>query len=119
MNYPKYDQQRVVGGDDLARRLADAYDELATIVGVADDPVRPADVADDLAAADLADVRSVRDDAVNCDPYADDAERDLQIALLSLLAAEKDFRGRGIPEFADAAAGLRAQTAFLINTVHG
>ena len=98
MNYPKYDQaQTVVNDDGLAQ---------------------PADVAD-AAALDLEDVRSVRDDAVNCDPYADDAERDLRIALLSLLAAEKDFTDRGIPEFAAAAAGLRRSTAFLINTAHG
>ncbi|WP_326960561.1 hypothetical protein [Amycolatopsis sp. NBC_01286] len=98
MNYPQYpDAQTVVITDDLAR---------------------PADVADDLAALDVADIRAVRDDATR-EIHADDAEHDLRIALLSLLAAEKNYRGRDIPEFADAAAGLRHLTAFLINTVHG
>lgn len=99
MNYPTYDQQQTVVIDD----------------GLA----RSADVADDLAALDLADVRAVRDDATREPHMVDDTEHDLRIALLSLLAAEKVFAGRGIAEFADAAAGLRRSTAFLINTVHG
>ncbi|HEY3482020.1 MAG TPA: hypothetical protein VGL02_24250 [Streptomyces sp.] len=98
MNYPTYDQQTVVIDEG----------------GLA----RPVDVTDELAALDVADIRAARDDATH-EFHADVAEHDLRIALLSLLAAAKDYRGRGIPEFADAADGLRAQTAFLINTIHG
>jgi hypothetical protein len=102
VNYPKYDQpQAVVIDNGLAW---------------------PADVSDDVATLDLADVRSVRDDAVRA-PYAlediEAAASDLQIAALSMFAAEKAFIARDIPEFAAAAAGLRASIAFLLHTVHG
>jgi hypothetical protein len=103
VNYPTYDQptaQTVVIEDGLAQ---------------------PADV-DDVAALDLADVRSVRDDATRAPYTLDDIEaaaNDLQIAALSLFAAEKAFTDRGLSEFATAAAGLRASTAFLLHTVRG
>jgi len=100
------------------------YPKYADAVVIDDGLARPADIADDLTALDLADVRAVRDDATREsqdteDAEAGDAEHDLRIALLSLLAAEKSYRGRGVDEFADAAAGLRQSTAFLINTAHG
>uniref|UniRef100_UPI003F4923A9 hypothetical protein n=1 Tax=Amycolatopsis sp. CA-082387 TaxID=3239918 RepID=UPI003F4923A9 len=114
MNYPTYDQQPVVIDDGCLTRSVE-------IVG---DTVRQ--TAGDPAALDLADIRSVRDDVINHgldDPEGiddlDGTERDLRIALLSLLAAEKAFAFSHSPDCAAAAAGLRAQTAFLLNTVHG